>query len=205
MYNTFSEYSIALKNLFTNVFNGDVVIEPPDDAFDYAIKQTEDNLKFPFISIYPNNTIYLDNKNNAMPSYSEGMQFQNPMPIYNDEDRSFIGLNDRLSKNAEFLYILIGYQIDIWGTTRLDTEKLVQELLFWLYQNQQIESQYSGVNLHFNFDIGNEIVDNSDLTQYQSSGKLYRYTCSIQAQVTLIRSENYFTVKHPNVAVEEKK
>lgn len=204
MYNTFSEYSIALQNLFTSVFNGNVVIKPSDDAFDYAIKQTENDLKFPFISFYPNNTIYLDNKNNAMPSYSEGMQFQNPMPIYN-EDGSFHGLNDRLSKNAEFLYILLGYQIDIWGTNRLDTEKLVQELLFWLYQNQQIKSEYNETELYFSFEIGNEIIDNSDLTQYQSSGKLYRYTCSIQAQVTLIRSENYFTVKHPNVTVEEKK
>lgn len=204
MYNTFSEYSIALKNLFNKVFDGDVIIKPSDETFDYAIKQTENKLKFPFISFYPDNTISIDSKNNAMPSYSEGMQFQNPMPIYNDNG-SLLGTNDRLSKNAEFLYILIGYQIDIWGTTRLDTEKLTQELLFWLYQNQQIESSYNGTNLSFSFDIGNQIIDNSDLSQYQSKGKLYRFTLTIQAQVTLMRSENYFTVKHPNITVDKLK
>lgn len=202
MHSTFIKYSEALQSLFKSVFNGDVVIKPSDEAFDYAVKQTEDNLKFPFISFYPNNTIYLDNTNNAMPSYSEGMQYQNPMPIYY-EDGSLEGVNDRLSKNAEFLYILIGYQIDIWGTNRFDTETLTQELIFWLYHNQQVTSTYQGEDFNFTFEINQEIIDNSDLTAYQTNGKLYRYTVSIQLQATLMRSENYFTVKHPRVAVEE--
>lgn len=203
MHSTFTKYSEALQSLFKSVFNGDVVIKPSDEAFDYAIKQTNDDLKFPFISFYPNNTIYLDNTNNAMPSYSEGMQYKNPMPVYND-DGSFLGVNDRLSKNAEFLYILIGYQIDIWGTNRFDTETLTQELIFWLYQNQQISSIYEDKEYDFSFEINQEVLDNSDLASYQSNGKLYRYTLSIQLQATLMRTENYFTVKHPRVAVEEK-
>lgn len=203
-HSSFSVYSEALQNLFKNVFNGDVIVKPANESFEYAIKQSENDLKFPFISFYPDNTMYLDNKNNAMPTYTEGMQYQNPMPIYN-EDGSYKSTNDRLSKNAEYLYILIGYQIDIWGTNRYDTETLMKELLFWLLHNQQVISKYNGEDYYFTFSLNPEIVDNSDLTTYQTNGKLYRYTCSIQLQAALIRSENYFTVIKPNIKVEELK
>ena len=87
------------------------------------------------------------------------------------------------------------------GTDRFSTEQLIQELLFWLFENQEITINYQKQNLKFSFDIDNQILDNSDLAQYHSSGKLYRYTLNIQAHCILLRSENYFTVLHPNVDV----
>ena len=81
----------------------------------------------------------------------------------------------------------------------------MQELVFWLHHNQQVEIEYMGVKLQFSFDLANEIIDNSDLASYQSNGKLYRYTYGIQIHATLLRSENYFTVIKPNIKVEELK
>ena len=202
MFSNFSLYGEALKSLLNKVFSGDVVLEPVDTAFEYAIKQTDNGLKLPFISIYPNESILLDKKNNAMPSYSEGIQFQNPMVTYND-DGSLKGTNQRLAKNVKFLYIIIGYQLDVWATTRLEAEQVIQELLFWLYHNQQIDIEYQGVNLSFSFDIGDEIINNSDLMSYNNIGKIYRYTHNIQVHATLLRSENYFTVIKPNIKIEE--
>ena len=204
MYSNFSKYGEALKKLIKEVFNGAVVMEPVETAFQYAIKQTENNLELPMISFYPDNTVQLDRKNNAMPSYDEGLQFQNPMPTYN-KDGSFNKYNKRLAKNAKFLYIIIGYQIDVWATTRLEAEEVMQELVFWLFQNQQVNVEHLGVNLEFSFDLANEIIDNSDLVSYQTNGKLYRYTYGIQVHATLLRSENYFTVIKPNVEVDELK
>ncbi len=202
MYSNFSKYGEALKKLLQGVFSGSVILEPVDTAFRYATEQTNNDLKFPFISIYPDNTITLDKKNISMPSYHEGFQFQNPMPIYND-DGSLKGTNERLAKNAKFLYIIIGYQIDVWATTRLEAEEVMQELVFWLYHNQQVEVQYQNVSLVFSFDLADTIVDNSDLVSYTSNGKMYRYTYGIQVHATLLRSENYFTVIHPNIKVEK--
>ena len=202
MISNFSLYSEALKSLLNEVFKGDVILEPVDTAFEYAIKQTKGDLKFPFISIYPNESILLDRKNNAMPSYSEGIQFQNPMNIYND-DGTLEGTNKRLAKNAKFLYIIIGYQLDVWSTTRLEGEQVTQELIFWLYHNQQIDIEYQGVKLSFTFDVGDEIINNSDLMSYNNVGKIYRYTYNIQVHATLLRSENYFTVIKPNIKIEE--
>lgn len=204
MYSNFSKYGEALKKLIQSVFSGSVIMEPVDTAFQYAIKQTENDLKFPLISFYPDNTVTLDRKNIAMPSYKQGLKYQNPLNIYN-ENNELIGTNERLAKNVKFLYIIIGYQIDMWATTRLEAEEAMQELLFWLYENQQVEIDYQGQKLVFSFDLAGEVIDNSDLVAYQSNGKIYRYTYGIQVHATLMRSENYFTVLKPNVIVEELK
>ena len=202
MYSNFSKYGEALKNLLSNAFSGSVIMEPADTAFSYAIKQTDNNLTFPFISFYPDNTISLDRKNIAMPSYREGLGFQNPIPVYN-EDGSLKGTNERLAKNVKFLYIILGYQIDVWGTTRLEAEEVMQELIFWLYHNQQVLTTYQGVKLEFSFDLADNIVDNSDLVSYTQNGKLYRYTFGVRVHSTLMRSENYFTVLHPSIKIEK--
>ncbi len=204
MFSEFSKYGEAFRNLIAEVFNGNIIMEPVTTAFQYATKDTGNKLTFPFISFYPDNTMYLDKKNNAMPSYNTGVQFENPINIYN-EDGSFKESNNRLAKNVEFLYIIIGYQLDVWGTNRLDTEQLMQELIFWLHINQQVETEYRGVKLTFTFELGDNIVDNTDLVSYQSNGKLYRYTYNIAIHAAIMRSENYFTVLHPNIKVEELK
>ena len=204
MYSNFSKYGEALKELLKKVFSGDVIMEPVDTAFKYAIQQTNNNLKLPMISFYPDNTINLDKKNISMPSYREGLEFQNPMPIYND-DGSLKSTSQRLAKSVKFLYIILGYQIDVWAITRLEAEEVMQELVFWLYHNQEVKTTYQGIDLTFSFDLADSIVDNSDLTSYTESGKLYRYTYGIRVHSTLMRSENYFTVLHPNVKVEKLK
>ena len=204
MYSNFSKYGEALKELLKKVFSGDVIMEPVDTAFKYTIQQTNNNLKLPMISFYPDNTINLDKKNISMPSYREGLEFQNPMPIYND-DGSLKSTSQRLAKSVKFLYIILGYQIDVWATTRLEAEEVMQELVFWLYHNQEVKTTYQGIDLTFSFDLADSIVDNSDLTSYTESGKLYRYTYGIRVHSTLMRSENYFTVLHPNVKVEKLK
>ena len=204
MFSSFSKYGEALKSLLKECFKGDVIMEPADSAFQYAVKQTENKIKFPFISFYPANTIYLDNKNSGMPAYSHGLEYQNPLPIYN-KDGSLKGVNKRLAKNAEFLYILMSYQIDVWALSRLEAEQVLQELIFWLYQNQQVDVEYNGQKLAFSFEIDDNVIDNSDLASYMSNGKMYRYTCGIELQGTIMRSENYFTVIKPNIKIEELK
>lgn len=204
MYSNFSKYGEALKSVFKDVFTGDVIMEPVNTAFEYATKQTENNLTFPMISFYPNPNIMLDNSNNSMDQYHTGSVFEPAMNIYDDNGK-LIGKNPRLAKNQNFLYIIIGYQIDVWGTDRYTTEQVVQELIFWLYRHQQISVKLMDEDLNFTFSIDNQIIDNSDLTLYQTQGKLYRYTLSIELQGVLLETQNFFTVLHPVIKVEEMK
>lgn len=201
MYSNFSKFGEGLKHVLKDVFSGDVIMEPVNTAFEYATKQTDGKLKFPFISFYPNSNILLDNSNNSMDQYHDGMKFENPMTIF-DEEGKVVGQNKRLAKNQNFLYIIIGYQIDIWGTDRLSTEQVMQELIFWLYRNQQVNVKLMDEDLCFTFSIDNQIIDNSDLTLYQTQGKLYRYTLSIDLQGVLLQTQNFFTLLHPIIKVD---
>ena len=90
MYSSISKYGEGFKKLLNKSFSGNVIMEPVDTAFQYAIKQTKNDLKFPFISFYPDNTIYIDNKNSGMPAYSFGKAYQNPLPIYDDNPVIFL-------------------------------------------------------------------------------------------------------------------
>ncbi len=201
MYSNFSKFGEAFKNILKSVFAGDVVMEPVNTAFQYATKQTDNKLKFPFISFYPNSNITLDNSNNSTPQIHEGLAFENPMKIYEESNHELKGTNERLAKNQNFLYIIIGYQIDIWGTDRLSTEEVAQELVFWLYRNQQISVKLMDEDLDFTFSIDNQIVDNSDLSLYQTQGKLYRYTLSIDLQGVLLETKNFFTFLKPVINI----
>ena len=139
-----------------------------------------------------------------MDQYHDGIDFQNPLKIFN-ENGTLKGTNERLAKNQNFLYIIIGYQIEVWGIDRLSTEQVTQELVFWLYENQQVYANMMDEDLRFTFSIDNQIIDNSDLASYQSQGKLYRYTLSIELQGVLLRTKNFFTLLHPIINIEEMK
>lgn len=203
LFSSFEKYDEALKRLLKVVFpTGNVINEPVNTAFEYATKQlnSTSDLKFPFISIYRDNTLTVDTKT-SFANYNEGIPMFKELPIYKDNGE-LSGTTNRIAKNAKSLYILIGYQIDCWGIDRKSTEELVQELIFWLYENQQLSLEYYGQELSFSFEIDNQIVDNTDLTKYNTEGKLYRYTLRIVLHASIFRSENYFTVLKPSIKIE---
>ena len=73
MFSNFGQYHEALKEFIQKAFvSGSVILEPIDTAFDYAIKQTKGDLKFPFISIYPAPTTNIEIANNNFAAYKEG-------------------------------------------------------------------------------------------------------------------------------------
>ena len=202
MFSNFGQYHEALKAFIKKAFtNGDVILEPVDTAFDYAIKQTKGDLKFPFISFYPAPTTNIEIMNNNFASYKEGMTLYKETPVYGD-DGALKGYTKKLSKNVKNLYINIEYQLDVWALDRKTAEEVMQELLFLLYDNQQLTIKYQTQTLNFTFHIGDTIQDNTDLTQYEQRNKLYRYTLNIGLQAALLRSENYFNVIDPIITLE---
>lgn len=104
-------------------------------------------------------------------------------------------------KNVKFLYIDIGYQFDVWGVDRKSTEEVSQELIFWLFENQQVSVKYDDEELNFSFDIPTTLVDNTDLVSYKTNGKLYRNTLNVMVHAVIMRSENYFNVLKPTIDV----
>lgn len=193
-----SKYGEALKELIKKVFTSkNVVYEPVDTAFDFAFKQSGGNLGFPMISIFHNPTFTINKSFNSFGSYKTGSRFQSELPLYEEGTMKPIGKSNKLSKNVKNLYIKIGYQLDVWATDRLTAEQVAQELLFWLYDNQEVSIKYQDVEYSFSFDIGDSLIDNSDLVQYKSKGALYRYTLNIMTEATLLQSKNFFNYITP--------
>lgn len=193
-----SKYGEALKELIKEVFTSkNVVYEPVDTAFDFAFKQSGGNLGFPMISIFHNPTFTINKSFNSFGSYKTGSRFQSELPLYEEGTMKPVGKTNKLSKNVKNLYIKIGYQLDVWATDRLTAEQVAQELLFWLYDNQEVSIKYQDVEYSFSFDIGDSLIDNSDLVQYKSKGALYRYTLNIMTEATLLQSKNFFNYITP--------
>lgn len=193
-----SKYGEALKELIKEVFTSkNVVYEPVDTAFDFAFKQLGGNLGFPMISIFHNPTFTINKSFNSFGSYKTGSRFQSELPLYEEGTMKPLGKSNKLSKNVKNLYIKIGYQLDVWATDRLTAEQVAQELLFWLYDNQEVSIKYQDVEYSFSFDIGDSLIDNSDLVQYKSKGALYRYTLNIMTEATLLQSKNFFNYITP--------
>lgn len=198
-----SKYGEALKALIMSVFsNRNVVYEPVDTAFDFAYKQSGGKLGFPLVSFYHSPTIDINKSASSFGGYKTGYRFQKELPIYEEDTMNLLGTNEKLSKNVRILYINIGYQIDAWAQDRLMAEQVIQELLFWLYDNQEVTIRYQNIDYSFSFDIGDSIIDNSDLVQYKSKGALYRYTITISTSATLMQSKNFFNYINPEIDVK---
>lgn len=203
MLSNISKYGEALKELIKSVFtNKNVVYEPVDTAFDFAFKQSAGDLGFPLISFYHNPTIEINRASSSFGGYKTGYRFQRSLPIYEEDTMNPLGINEKLAKNVKVLYINIGYQIDVWAPTRLVAEQVAQELLFWLYDNQQVSIKYQNVDYSFSFDIGDNLIDNSDLVQYKSKGALYRYTLNVITSAILMQSKNFFNYINPVIDVK---
>ena len=74
--------------------------------------------------------------------------------------------------------------------------------MFWFYENQELSVTFYGQPLTFTFTVGNNIQDNTDLVNYESNGKIYRYTTNILLSTAIFRTENYFTAQKPKVDIE---
>ena len=196
----FSIYHEAVKKLIQSSFSGQVVLEQVDTAYDNAIKQVKGKMKFPFISLYPTPTIEFENSKNSFPSYNIGSQMFTRVPVFDDYG-NYTGSDNRVAKNVKSLYINIEYQIDVWAIDRQTAEEVIRELMFWFYENQELSVVFYGQPLTFTFTVGNNIQDNTDLVNYESNGKIYRYTTNILLSTAIFRTENYFTVQKPKIDI----
>ena len=196
----FTVYHNAVKDLIGSVFSGQVVLESTETAYDNAIKQVKGKMEFPFISVYPAPTINFDLSKNSFPSYHLGSPMLKELPIY-DKHGELLEINDNYAKNAKTLYINIEYQIDVWAVNRQSAEEVVRELVFWFYENQEVSVNFYGEPLTFTFIVGDNIQDNTDLVNYESNNKIYRFTTNIALSTAIFRTENYFTVKKPSIDI----
>ena len=199
--NNFYDYGQALKALLEEVYNGTVVYDTAANSFEYALNQSKGKIKFPMIAFYHQPDIDIEQSRNSFPTYTRGKLFEKAILKRDDNMKQLGERNEKISKSVQNLYITMKYIIDVYGTDRISTEKVIQELLFWLYSNQEVVFKYNGKDLKFTFEISPNIIDNTDLSTYHSNGKLYRMSVSILSHVALFRSVDYFNALETNIEI----
>jgi hypothetical protein len=185
----FVRYDEGLKEFIKNFFIGDVIITPVDQFWEFYIKNTKHDLKFPAVSLFP--TRYqINNSQNNFSSMQLGTFIQDAVEIRDEGTNKLEGTTKYLSKAARTLYMDIDYQINIWAIRREDALQLVQELMFPLFQHKEYQISYFNEKYSVPYTIDTSINDSSAIGADQ--GTMYIYSFNITVTAPIFDSKNYY-------------
>lgn len=191
-----SVYSVALEKLVKSVLKcGSVIYAPIDQVYEMATKQTDNNLKFPFVSFYQQTGYDINWRGTTMPNYNRGRS-----TIKQTEKDS------RFAINTQSMEITMGYIFEVIAEDRDTVEELLKELLFFFLSQQEVSVKYRDREYLMTFRLDDTFTDNTNLALYSQEGRLYRYSFNIVVSGQLFRSENYFNVCKPiiNIVIDTK-
>lgn len=158
-------YDNAIVDKFRSLFKDSrITVQPPENAIRYVAQLSNDDVKFPLISL-----------NRTSWSLRSG-------DISWAQSRT--GIANRLNPDNTIsvmraIPIQMEYQLDVYTVDRLTNDEIYRELIFYFIKNPtlEVEIPYTVDNKHvFNLDINPDITDNSDTVEHVNKGVLYRYT-----------------------------
>lgn len=99
-----------------------------------------------------------------------------------------------------YLPIEIQYNMDIVTRNREENDELCRELILYIHRHPELiaEVTYLGITQRFGFHwfLGNDIVDNSEIAEFENRGQYYRSTLSMVVdEAHLLYVEKYVPVK----------
>lgn len=187
----FLRYDEGLKAFIKEFFVGDVVITPVDDFWEFYVRNSNDDIKFPAISLYPINYTFNPEQNNFA-TIQLGSLLQDAAEIRDEDTNKTTGHTMLLSKMVRVMYWDIQYQIDIWALNRNDALQLVQEILFPMYQHKEYQVQYFQHNYSVPYQLDNSFQNNSVVGLTSGQETIYRYTFNITVTAPIFDSKNYY-------------
>lgn len=187
----FIRYDEGLKEFIKQFFVGDVVITPTDQFWEFYIKNTDNNIKFPAISLFPDGYVLNSDQNNFS-SIQLGTFIQDEVDIVDEATNVKEGKTKLLSKSARALYFDISYQINVWATRRDFALQLVQEIMFPLFQHKEFKIKYFNNEYLVPYQISSTIDNNSMIGTDSNNGTMYRYSFNIVVTAPIFDSKNYY-------------
>lgn len=99
-----------------------------------------------------------------------------------------------------YLPIQIQYNLDIVTRNREENDELCRELILYIHRHPELiaEVTYLGITQRFGFHwfLGNDVVDNSEISEFENRGQYYRSTLSMVVdEAQLLYVEKYIPVK----------
>ena len=172
-----------LRSLMSQILDDErPSIIPSEKAFTKS-GHVDDEVALPFISVW-RDQVQLISMNRTITGYRQGKQMQL------DEDDIITAF--------QYIPIRISYQLDVVTRTRQQNDELWRELVwyFTLYPNQSIEVEWEidsvpqSQTIKYNVFLGEDIVDNSELMEFEERGQYYRSTLNLivdEAQLFFLR------------------
>lgn len=99
-----------------------------------------------------------------------------------------------------YLPIQIQYNLDIVTRNREENDELCRELILYIHRHPELiaEVTYLGITQRFGFHwfLGNDVIDNSEISEFENRGQYYRSTLSMVVdEAQLLYVEKYIPVK----------
>lgn len=185
-------YDVALAEKFKEILGDSRVNVVP---FEVAFRKSgaiADDIKFPFISINRPGWS-LSNLNKSIMGYKVGKLFGVE-----------VDGKPKVFRNA-YLPININYTIDICTRDRQENDELCRELILYFTRNPELMAKlsYGEVEQEFGFHvfIGENVVDNSEISDFETRGQYYRSTLEFlvdEAQLFVINPVSLIGEIDPN-------
>lgn len=196
----FIRYDEGLKEFIQTFFPGDIIIAPDNEFWEFYVKNNQNDVKFPAVSLYPG--IYtLDENQNNFATMQFGPIIQDAVELKDEATNEKKGSTALLSKAARTLFFNIPYTITIWALTRDDALHMVQEMAFLLYQHGEFPIKYQGEEYFIPYKIDPSINANSTVGMNAPQGTMYTYSFDLSITAPIFDSKNYYNVINRNLQV----
>lgn len=201
----FIRYDEGFKSFLKNFFIGDVIISREDDFWEFITKETENNIKFPAISIWP--TRYTMSPNmNGFSGVQYGPIIEEATEIVDETTNEKLGKTRMMSRSARTIYFDITYQVTVWGLDRGMALQLLQEILFPLKQYNEYQITYFDKPYDVSYKVESDITDNSVFGLQWIQSDIYRYSFFVTTTGPVFDSKVYYNAlsRFVNVKVRSK-
>ena len=156
-----------LKSLYDEVY----VIDTFENAFQINAKAHSGKIVLPMITVY------------RLADYTIAKDMINDVAVRSGYRTTVQGKaefeNRRIARHV--LPVTLTYQIDIWATRRDVAEGITAELLMEFNERPHVSAKLQDMGtestpVEFDFQVDDNVVDNSSITEFDDTGRFYRLT-----------------------------
>jgi len=170
-YNPLMPYDKALFHRFKDLYDETYFIDTYESAMSINAKAHKGKVILPMISIY------------RMGDYTVATDVINDWAVR-------AGYRNTVQGKAEFenyriamhtLPVTLTYQIDVWATRRDVVDGITAELLMEFRERPHFKTRIQDMGLkeipiEFDFQLEDSVVDNTSITEFDDTGRYYRFT-----------------------------
>lgn len=138
----------------------------PDQSVNFFAQISHDEVEYPAIVLSRKSVSLLDYRNQPVALKGQTAKIK----------------DDNLVVKAQLIPMRIDWNLDVYTVDRYTCDEIIRELVFYFVSNPRFEVQVPyQLDIAQNFDImiSPEIVDNTDLVEFQNRGEFFRETLSL--------------------------